>query len=341
MIAHPVTIMAQMMTDEQHSDPEPHPDGMPRRSALRGYGLLAAAVLFAAGVFGFYIATAGHGSGPSPERTVRAFYEAFARGDEAATAFVDRDSGVSARRIAFASSAFGPGERDPLAVSGLTTRLINNEAGWATVRAAGTFSGGLNGERAFEETIFLRRSGTGWLISTEARFFAAFAGPQGSPPPQRTDTGPLVSARPAIGEPAPDFALVDARDGETVRKLSDFKGKAVVVNWYASWCGPCKRELPEFQAAFTALGSEVVFLAVDYKESREKALSILDDRGVTYPALLDSGGAVAEHYRVGSGLPSTFFVDKDGVLRAFQVGQVSQDQLVEYLSRVGVHYQPK
>ena len=57
------------------------------------------------------------------------------------------------------------------------------------------------------------------------------------------DLGPLDPQRPEVGKPAPNFALIDARDGTTVRKLSDYTGKTVVVNWYASWCEPCKDEI--------------------------------------------------------------------------------------------------
>jgi cytochrome c biogenesis protein CcmG/thiol:disulfide interchange protein DsbE len=157
------------------------------------------------------------------------------------------------------------------------------------------------------------------------------------------NTGVLQPQRPKEGEPAPDFALVDVRDSGLVRKLSDFRGKAVVLNWYASWCVPCKTEIPEFQKASEALATEVVFLGIDYLESRDKALGILDSLAATYPAVLDNNGAVAEHYRVGQGgggLPTTFFVDKDGILRGMKTGQVSKDQLVDYLAKAGVTYKP-
>jgi len=154
------------------------------------------------------------------------------------------------------------------------------------------------------------------------------------------NTGVLQPQRPNQGDPAPDFALVDARDGKTIRKLSDFRGKAVIVNWYASWCAPCKAEIPEFQQAADALGSQLVVLGVDYMETSDQATSILDEFGATYPALLDTNGAVAEHYRVTQGLPTTFFLDKDGVLRAMKTGQVKPDELVDFLAKAGVTYNP-
>jgi cytochrome c biogenesis protein CcmG/thiol:disulfide interchange protein DsbE len=154
-----------------------------------------------------------------------------------------------------------------------------------------------------------------------------------------SNTGVLEPQRPKVDSPAPDFALIDARDGQTVRKLSDYRGKAVVVNWYASWCAPCKAEIPEFQKAAIALDSQVVFLGVDYQEGREKATGILAELGATYPAVLDNSGAVGDHYGV-PGLPSTFFIDKDGVLRVIKSGQLSKEELVADLAKAGVTYQP-
>jgi peroxiredoxin len=154
------------------------------------------------------------------------------------------------------------------------------------------------------------------------------------------DLGPLVPERPEVGKPAPDFALVDARDG-SVRRLSDFRGTPVLVNWYASWCGPCRAEIPEFNAMIAALGEDgIIVLGVDYQESASDALGILDELGATYPALLDSDGEVAEHYRVGNRLPSSFFVDAGGVLRAMQIGQVTEERLVEHLATMGIAYEP-
>jgi len=155
------------------------------------------------------------------------------------------------------------------------------------------------------------------------------------------NTGVLDPNRPKEGEPAPNFALADARDTTKVHKLSDFKGKAVVLNWYASWCGPCATEIPEFQQAQGTLGDQVVFLGIDYQESPADATSILDELKATYPAVLDASGAVAEHYRVGQGgggLPTTFFVDKDGILRSQVTGRVTSDKLVENLAKAGVTY---
>jgi len=152
------------------------------------------------------------------------------------------------------------------------------------------------------------------------------------------NTGPLDTHRPEIGKPAPDFALIDARDGTSIRKLSDFRGKAVIVNWYASWCSPCRAEIPDFIAALNALPDDLTVLGVDYVEARTQALAILDDLGATYPAVLDSAGIVADQWRVGAGLPTTFFVDKDGILRGMKIGRVTQPELEQNLAKLGLNY---
>lgn len=153
------------------------------------------------------------------------------------------------------------------------------------------------------------------------------------------NTGPIDPNRPAEGESAPDFALVDARDQSKVVKLSDYRGKAVILNWFASWCDPCKNEIPEFQAAQEKLGDQLVVLGVDYLEGPADASGILDKLGATYPAVLDGSGSVAQHYRV-TYMPTTFFIDKDGVLQVIKTGEVHEDALVGFLAKVGITYQP-
>ncbi|HET7737950.1 MAG TPA: TlpA disulfide reductase family protein [Tepidiformaceae bacterium] len=150
-------------------------------------------------------------------------------------------------------------------------------------------------------------------------------------------TGVFDPQRPEIGQEAPDFGLVDARDPSRVRTLSEFRGTPVVLNWYASWCGPCEKEIPAFLRAEAAAGGGVVFLGVDWMEGAEKAVSILDDNGATYPAVLDSEGKVASHYRV-TGLPTTYFIDADGVVRDAHHGPISEAQLAEKLGSIGVDY---
>lgn len=151
------------------------------------------------------------------------------------------------------------------------------------------------------------------------------------------NTGVLDPARPKIGDPAPDFALIDARDGTTVRKLSDFRGTPVVINFFFADCTPCKLEIPDYQAAQTALGQQIVFLGVDPVDSHSRATSFLADLKSTYPAVIDSGAKVNDHYRV-TGWPVSFFVDKDGILRDMHTGQITAKALPDYLAKIGLTY---
>ncbi len=151
--------------------------------------------------------------------------------------------------------------------------------------------------------------------------------------------GLIDSHRPEVGEPAPDFALIDARNPAGVVRLSDFRGTPLVLNWYATWCGPCRSEIPDFQAAFETLDGRVVFLGVNLQESASDAVGLLDDLEATYPALLDAEGAVAEHYRL-VGMPTTYFIDAEGIVVAFGTGQIIEETLAQELGKLGLVYAP-
>ena len=127
-----------------------------------------------------------------------------------------------------------------------------------------------------------------------------------------------------MGQPAPDFALESRAPGETLR-LSDYRGQVVVLNFWASWCGPCRQEMPEFEAEYQrhAAAGDLTILAVNALslDSRRDAERFIEEFEVTFPVAYDETGAVAERYRV-RGLPSTFFIDRAGVVRAATFGPV-------------------
>ena len=138
------------------------------------------------------------------------------------------------------------------------------------------------------------------------------------------DSGPLGvidSHRPQDGELAPDFALLSP-EGERIA-LSDFRGKTVVLNFWATWCPPCRAEMPELQAAWEERGEgdDLVVFSVDFDETAGEVNDFFEDFGLTFPVALDGGGSVAEHYGV-RGLPATFFIDAGGVLRSKNLGPV-------------------
>jgi cytochrome c biogenesis protein CcmG/thiol:disulfide interchange protein DsbE len=117
---------------------------------------------------------------------------------------------------------------------------------------------------------------------------------------------------PRPGFPAPNFSLVNL-DGQEVQ-LGDFQGHPLVVNFWASWCPPCRAEMPAFQKIFAEYEPQgFVILAVNSQESRANAFDFTQSHGLTFPVLLDEDGDVSNHYRVVS-LPSTFFINRDGVI---------------------------
>lgn len=132
--------------------------------------------------------------------------------------------------------------------------------------------------------------------------------------------GPLAGGFPVKGKPAPNFALNDT-EGNRV-ELADLRGKVVVINFWATWCGPCKQEFPELQKASARQGSDVVVLALDQAESVGKVTQFRDQFGATFTILLDTTNAVADSYGL-SGIPDTIFIDRAGIVRDVVAGPLS------------------
>lgn len=127
-----------------------------------------------------------------------------------------------------------------------------------------------------------------------------------------------------IGAIAPDFEWT-GDDGQTLR-LSSYRGKVVVVNFWATWCEPCRREMPALQRV-AASEPDVVVLEVNLMESGDKARSFLDSLGLDrLQPVLDTDGATTRRYGVLS-LPSTFFIDKDGVIRHLELTVLTEEEI--------------
>ena len=122
---------------------------------------------------------------------------------------------------------------------------------------------------------------------------------------------------------APDFTVYD-REGNP-HKLSDFFGKPIVLNFWASWCGPCKMEMPDFEEKYKELGENVQFLMINLtdgqRETVEVAAAFLDSQGYTFPVFFDTAIEAANTYAVYS-IPTSYFIDKDGHLIAQAQGAI-------------------
>lgn len=128
--------------------------------------------------------------------------------------------------------------------------------------------------------------------------------------------------RPLVGRPAPDFVVANLSDGHPIR-LADMQGRPVVLNFWATWCVPCRHEHPILVDGAQRWGKEVAFLGVVYQDEKERIEDWLDRYGRTpYPTGVDTGGRAAIAYGV-YGVPETYFVNRDGVIVWKQVGPLS------------------
>ncbi len=142
----------------------------------------------------------------------------------------------------------------------------------------------------------------------------------------------VVGAGGLDGQPAPAFHLADLQ-GRTV-DLSSFAGRPVIVNFWASWCIPCQQEFPLYRQAlgqYAAQGLEV--LGIIFNDTPDRARAFMSREGATWPALIDPDGAVARAYRVAA-IPTSYFVDRHGVIRAASYGPPPADALASYLRQI-------
>jgi cytochrome c biogenesis protein CcmG/thiol:disulfide interchange protein DsbE len=137
---------------------------------------------------------------------------------------------------------------------------------------------------------------------------------------------------PLIGNAAPAFALKTVGSGELV-DVTRFRGKPMVINFWATWCGPCWEEHPILNATATLYTDRVQFLGVVFQDDERKIQEFLRQRGAAYPTVIDDRGKTAIAYGVG-GVPETFILDANGTIVVKHDGPISQEQLQSYLAEV-------
>ncbi len=150
---------------------------------------------------------------------------------------------------------------------------------------------------------------------------------------QETPAGRELVASPSIGLPAPDFTLTSL-EGKKVR-LSDLQGKIVLINFWATWCAPCRLEMPLIEERAERYSSQLAVLGVNFDEPQDQVQSFVDELGLRFDVLLDPGAQVQDLYQV-RGYPTSLFVDEAGIVRFIHIGFLSEEQMDRYLRDLGV-----
>jgi cytochrome c biogenesis protein CcmG/thiol:disulfide interchange protein DsbE len=139
----------------------------------------------------------------------------------------------------------------------------------------------------------------------------------------------------SVGKPAPDFTLKTI-DGKEI-KLSDLKGKAVLINLWASWCPPCRYEMPGIQAAYEKYKFKgLVVLGIDFtvQDNLQDVKAFVQELKLSFPILLDETGDVSAGLYGMRGLPTSYFIDTGGILDRIQIGAMLPEKLEEYLAEI-------
>ena len=150
--------------------------------------------------------------------------------------------------------------------------------------------------------------------------------------PEDDESDQPLLAQDATGEAAPDdqFPLLDGGLGS----FADFSGKPVVVNFFASWCEPCKAELPDFAAVHDEVGAEVAFVGVNVRDGEDDARRLLAETGVDFTVARDPSGSLSEAFGVVN-MPSTFLLDRGGRIASSHPGVLSAEELRAEIAALG------
>ena len=201
---------------------------------------------------------------------------------------------------------------------------------------------------ADNQSVAVPSTGRGWLSGSVVRNVAASVvfgaavlglvwfftqGSEGAASSQSvTITAKASGPAPRVGKPAPEFRVVGL-DG-TVIELSALRGHPVWINFWATWCPPCRAESPEIEAAYEQYREQgLVVVAIDVGEDAATVRDYVQRAGLTYPVGGDPATDVAATYRV-TGLPTHVFVDADGIVRDIRMGRLGKETIQQELSKV-------
>ncbi|MCY3625885.1 MAG: TlpA disulfide reductase family protein [Candidatus Dadabacteria bacterium] len=138
-----------------------------------------------------------------------------------------------------------------------------------------------------------------------------------------------------VGRPAPEFAL-KSFSGEKVR-LSDFRGKTLLVNFWASWCHPCREEAPALERAYMSLsGNQVEFIGINVMDDRKSAEEYVKSFGGSFVNVYDPENRVHLDYGVG-GVPETFFVSPEGIITGKHRGPLTEKMIMSYMENATIY----
>ncbi len=142
-----------------------------------------------------------------------------------------------------------------------------------------------------------------------------------------------LTTKPKKGYPAPDFGLMDINGIE--RKLSDYKGRPVLINFWSIECPPCLDEMPVLQNAHEKMKDSIVILGINMGDPNDRIHSFVQSNKITFTILTDTDGKVSETYRIMA-YPVTYFVNSDGIIVDYHTGQLSTEMLKKYLGILGL-----
>lgn len=139
------------------------------------------------------------------------------------------------------------------------------------------------------------------------------------------------SPAPEVGRAGPDF-LLERPEGGTLR-LSDLQGQPVILNFWATWCAPCRAEMPELVAAYAQFRDEgLIIVAVNLQETNGQVLDFAEEFGIDFPIVVDRDGELKDVWRLGGpvdGIPTSYFLDETGVVQDLFLGPLTEDGLTE------------